>query len=115
MELELLGTTEVPDKDDVRPFSMRLEEGDITSLGGDVVGGVVNAPGTHAAYQGREPKPKTGGSRPGSSSRGTTPPSQSGVHGLSGPLFSKAGYKVRQAGAGDVEVPMSTRESISHL
>ena len=52
------------------------EEGDLNaSTDGGVVGGVVNAPGTHVVFQGREPKPKTGGSQPGSSSRGTTPPS----------------------------------------
>ena len=43
--------------------------------------GVVPNPGSHEANQGRVPKPKTGGSRPGSPYRGTTPPSDKEVDG----------------------------------
>lgn len=44
--------------------------------------GVVTMPGTHVTNQGREPKPKTGGSRPGLSIPGTTPTSdrEAGTH-----------------------------------
>ena len=41
--------------------------------------GVVPNPGTHVVDQGREPKPKTGGSRPGHTYRGTTPSSEPGI------------------------------------
>ena len=38
----------------------------------------VAPPGTHVTYQTREPKPKTGGSRAGGPSRGSTPTSDTG-------------------------------------
>ena len=49
------------------------------SKGSPVGVGVVTIPGAHETNQGREPKPKTGGSRPGSPYQGTTPTTYKGT------------------------------------
>ena len=58
--------------------------------------GVVTIPGTHVTDQGREPKPNTGGSRPGGPYRGTTPTSSRGTGSNQSMFVSKRNCEVEE-------------------